>query len=145
MFTKLQRTNSHGAPVAVLLVQGILFTLICSVFLLSPSVQSAFWILSNITSQLALLGYILMFSSAIRLRYKYPDVPRAYKIPGGKVGIWVLAGLGLVSSAVTLLIGLLPPVGIDVGENYYGLLLGGHAVLLGLPVCFFAISHRRGG
>jgi amino acid transporter len=144
MFTSLKKTNVHGAPIKILLVQGLLFTLICSVFLLSPSVQSAFWILSNLTSQLALFGYVLMFSAAIRLRYKYPDVQRAYKIPGGNYwGMWVVAGFGFLSSLITMLIGLLPPTGIEVGENYYCLLIVGYVLLLGLPMAFFAWARRK--
>ncbi|RZC48399.1 hypothetical protein C5167_041347 [Papaver somniferum] len=29
------------------------------------------------------LGMLLEFSAFIRLRYKYPDLPRPYKVPGG--------------------------------------------------------------
>lgn len=149
MFSSLQKTNSHGAPTAVLLVQGMLFTLLCGVFLLAPSVQGAFWLLSNLTSQLALVGYMMMFSAAIRLRYKYPEKyaatnkVRSYKIPGGKATIWFVAGMGFIVSGATALLGMLPPSGIEVGAYYYPMLLGGHAVLVGLPVCFFVIVRAR--
>ena len=61
-----------------------------------PSVNSSYWILSALTSQLALVFYLFMFAAAIRLRYRNADTPRAYRIPGGKIGIWVVAGAGIL-------------------------------------------------
>ena len=39
--------------------------------------------------------YILVFAAAIRLRYTKPAAVRPFTIPGGKAGIWIVAGLGL--------------------------------------------------
>ena len=38
---------------------------------------------------------------------------RAYKIPGGKVGIWLVAGVGIFGSAFSLIIGFVPPSGVS--------------------------------
>jgi putative glutamate/gamma-aminobutyrate antiporter len=110
------RTNKHGVPVVILLVQGLFFSLLCSVFFFMPSVSSSFWILSAITSILSLLVYVAMFAAAIRLRYKFPDVQRAFTIPGGKIGIWAVCLLGLLSCIFTILIGFLSPSQISVGN-----------------------------
>ena len=113
---KLGRKNSHGVPVTILLLQGIIFTVLCSVFLLMPTVTSGFWVLSNITSILALIVYVAMFASAIRLRYKYPEVKRAFVIPGGKVGMWMICVIGSISCLFTIGVGFLPPSQIAVGN-----------------------------
>lgn len=142
-FSSLKNTNRFGAPVKILLVQGILFTFICSIFLFSPTVHSAFWILSNLTSQLALLGYTLMFAAAISLRYTHAHTPRPYHVPGNNMGMWIVAGAGLLASFLTFLIGFLPPSGEQASANYYRLLFSGHFLLLGVPVVIFAWIHRR--
>ena len=64
--TIFAKVNNKGAPVAILILQGIIFTILCSLFLFMPSVNSTYWILTALTSQLALLFYILMFAAAIK-------------------------------------------------------------------------------
>ena len=46
-----------------------------------------------------------MFSAAIYLRFKREEVKRPFKIPGGKVGICIVAGFGLLSSTFAIIIG----------------------------------------
>ena len=113
---KLGYKNKHGVPVTILVVQGCIFTVLCSVFLFMPTVTSGFWVLTNITSILALLVYVAMFASAVKLRYKYPEVKRAFVIPGGKIGLWAVCGIGTLSCIFTIGIGFLPPSQIAVGS-----------------------------
>ena len=114
LFRKL---NRHGMPVALLIAQAIVVTLFSSVFLFMPTVGSAYWILNATLVQIYLIMYVLMFAAVIKLRYKYPHIKRAYKIPGGFVGIWTIAGFGLVGSISTFLIGFFPPAQIAVGNT----------------------------
>jgi amino acid transporter len=110
---ELHYVNKRHVPVAVLVFQGILSTLFALMFLLVPSVNTSYWMLTALTTQILVMMYILLFASAIRLRYTQPDVPRAYKIPGGKPGIWIVAGVGICGSAFSLIIGFVPPSGIS--------------------------------
>lgn len=112
----LSKTNRQGVPISVLITQAIIFTLLCSIFLLLPTVSSGFWALSAITSILALIVYIALFASAIRLRYKFPNVKRTFMIPGGKIGLWMVCLIGLASSFFTIGISFLPPSQIPVGN-----------------------------
>lgn len=50
----LQRTNAHGIPVNILLLQGLIVTLLCAAFTVLPSIQSAYQILS----QMAVIIYL---------------------------------------------------------------------------------------
>jgi hypothetical protein len=34
------------------------------------------------------------YAAAIRLRYPQPDLKRSYRVPGGSVGKWCIAGVG---------------------------------------------------
>lgn len=112
------KTNRHGAPVAILLIQAVIFTALCSVFLLMPTVSSSFWALTDVTSILALVVYVMMFSAAIYLRYKFPNVKRSFTIPGGKLGLWLVCLIGLTSCVFTIGIGFLPPSQIPVGNLF---------------------------
>jgi amino acid transporter len=82
-------------------------------FLLVPSINSSYWMLTALTTQILVMMYILIFAAAIRLRYTQPDTPRAYKIPGGTAGIWIVAGVGIFGSAFSLIIGFVPPSGVS--------------------------------
>ena len=50
----LQQLNENGVPVHILVVQGLLTTVIGLLYALVPSVSSAYWILSVMTTQVYL-------------------------------------------------------------------------------------------
>jgi putative glutamate/gamma-aminobutyrate antiporter len=135
------KRNRNGMPIAIMIVQGMVVSLLSLAFLFMPTVSSSYWILNALTALLYLLMYMLMFAAAIRLRYTKPHVQRHYRIPGGKyLGMWIVAGIGLVSSAFAFCIGFLPPAQIDTGEKiHFELFLGiGVAVMFVLPLIFYA-------
>ena len=81
-----------------------------------PNVNSSYWVLSNLTAQLALMYYIIMFAAAIRLHHKHAHVKRTFKIPGGSVGIWLVAGVGIATCVGAIILGFLPPTQVEVGK-----------------------------
>jgi amino acid transporter len=84
---------------------------------------------------MALLVYVFMFAAAIKLRYSRPNQPRAYKIPGGFFGIWLVAGTGLLCCIVTILIGFIPPTQIPFKNPllFQGFLCGGLIIFVLIP------------
>lgn len=138
---RLGYKNKHGVPVGILVVQGCIFTVLCSVFLLMPTVTSGFWVLTNITSILALLVYVAMFAAAIKLRYNYPEVKRAFIIPGGKIGLWSVCVIGSLSCIFTIGIGFLPPSQIAVGslKTYELTMIVGVIASSALPFIIYAL------
>lgn len=135
----LQRTNSRNVPTNILLVQGAIATAITFVFLLMPTVSSSYWILSALTMLLYLFMYLLLFSTAIKLRYSQPDVVRAYTIPGGKAVMWLVAGLGLVGSLFTIFVSFFQPSQIYTGSIvFYELfLIVGTVLACSVPFIIF--------
>lgn len=134
----LQKVNANNMPVGILMIQAVIFTILCSLFLLMPTINSSFWILSNLTAELALLFYIMLFAAAIRLRQKHMAVVRAYKIPGGKAGLYITAGVGIISCAAIFLLGFLPPEQVPSGNTaaYELILAGGIILFSGIPFLF---------
>ncbi len=113
----LHTVNRHGMPLGMLLLQGGIVTFLAFIFLLLPSVNGSFWIMSVMVSQLYLLMYLLLFITAIVLRIKKPEVSRSFMIPGGKIGLWTTCLLGIGSSLFCFIIGFLPPSQIEVGHT----------------------------
>jgi amino acid transporter len=140
----LMRTNKHGSPVRLLALQAAIVTLLCLFFILMPTVNSSFWILSTITAQLALIVYIFLFASALALHHRKSEVKRAFKIPGGKWGIWITSSLGITSCSAVILCGFLPPAQIPITSllSYELTLIGGMLLLSLLP---FLILRKRAG
>ena len=127
--------NRHGAPTVILMTQGVIFTMLSTVIIFVESLNAAYWILSDMCAQLALLAYMFMFASAIKLRYSRPDQHRAYKIPGGNWGMWAVAGIGFLCCLVTILIGFVPPtqIPIDNVAFFESFLIGGMLLFVLIP------------
>ncbi|APS00292.1 APC family permease [Pajaroellobacter abortibovis] len=130
--------NKKDAPVGLLLVQAVIVSILTLLFLLMPAVNGSYWVLTALASQLNLLFYIIFFAAAIRLRYKHAHRPRAYKIPGGKTGIWLVGISGIVICTLAILLGFLPPSDMQVGNLfvYESILFGGILFFCVLPLFF---------
>jgi amino acid transporter len=135
------KTNKEGMPISILITQAIIVTFLSLVFLLMPTVSSSYWALLALSSMLYMVMYILMFISAIILRYKHPHVPRAYKIPFGNIGMWVVATLGILGSGFGLFVGFLPPSQIDTGKLIIleSFLVGGMLFFTILPLVIYRL------
>jgi amino acid transporter len=106
----LQKHNKVGVPVHMLILQAIFVSIWGVIFVLLPGgVNSAFWMLLALTTTVYIVMYVLMYLAAIKLRYSQSDVKRAFKIPGGKVGMWATSGWGIVSMIIIFVLALLPP------------------------------------
>ncbi|MCD6055730.1 MAG: gadC [Gammaproteobacteria bacterium] len=132
------KCNRFGAPQRVLITQGLVFSVLCSVFLLMPTVNSSYWVLSALTAQLALIVYILFFVTALKLRHKHAHVKRAYQIPGGPWGIGIVCGMGLITCFFAIVIGFIPPEHIFINNlvSYDAILVTGLLLFCGVPWLF---------
>lgn len=139
----LGKIAKNNTPVRILLLQGAIFTVMCSAFILMPTVSAGFWVLSDVTAILALLVYVAMFPAAIVLRYKFPDKARAFKIPGGKIGLWFTCLLGLLTSLAGVVIGFFPPSQIPVGNLMTYEIIISVGVIVGCLVPFLFIALAR--
>lgn len=115
-------------------------TVIALGYALIPSVSSAYWLFSVITTQVYLIMYLLMFVAAVQLRRKEPDHPRGYRAPM-LVG---LCGVGFTASLAALLIGFIPPSQFGSGNTgAYILIVAGGALGLGLLVPYLFFHFRK--
>lgn len=137
------KTN-RGMPTAIMLIQGVVVTIVTALYLVMPSVNSSFWVFTVLSVQMYLIVYFLLFLSAIVLKYTHPHVERHYEIPGKKLGMWIVALLGLANTAFCFTIGFLPPAQLDVGSrSWYLLFLIGGTLISALIPYFMVKSPRK--
>lgn len=130
----LAKMNKKGVPIVILMTQSTIFSILCAVFLLMPTVSSSYWLLTAMTAQLAMLVYVALFAAAIYLRYKRPGVARAYRVPFKNIGMWLICILGILTSVFVVGLGFVPPAQIEVGNlNVYEFILTAGILLLSLP------------
>jgi amino acid transporter len=140
----LCKINKHGVASRVLLIQAGLVSFVCLAFLLMPSVNGSYWLLTDLSTQLYMLMYVLMFLAAVCIKFKVKDEDAAFKIPGGKIGMSITCALGLIGCIATLIVGFIPPSSINVGgaAHYETMFVGGLLIML-LPTVLFYWYHRR--
>lgn len=123
----MRRLNRKGSPVAILLLQGFIGTALISSNIFIPTMNHFYWIFQIQAAQLILMVYFLLFVSVIKLRYTQPHVTRLYQIPGGKIGLWLIAGTGALFCIFAFCMGFIPPTEYRFLDEltYAGVLLSG--------------------
>jgi len=137
-----QRTNRRGVQRNILLVQGAIVTLLSLLFVVMPSVQSFYQILSQLTILLYLIMYLLMFAAAIRLRYKLPNLARPFRLGKGGNGLmWLIGSVGFLGSLMAFVLSFIPPSQIATGSSrvWYSVLIIGCIVMVVIPYIIYAM------
>ena len=134
-------------PTTILIIQAIISSLLALVVLFMPTISGAFWLMSALTAQLYMVMYLLMFAAAIKLRYSKPDIARAYKVPGGKIGMWLVSGIAFLTSLFAIITGFIPTPGIrEKGMlhilGYIAFLLIGMIVFILIPLWLYKHTQK---
>jgi putative glutamate/gamma-aminobutyrate antiporter len=134
-----QKANSHGVQRNILLVQGGIVTLLSLLFVVMPSVQSFYQILSQLTILLYLIMYMLMFAAAITLRYKMKDTPRPFRLGKGNGLMWLVGSVGFAGSLLAFVLSFIPPGQIQTGSStvWYSVLIVGCLVMIIIPLVIY--------
>ncbi len=134
-FTK---NNKNGMPSNVLILQAVIVTVVCLAFTLFKSVNDIYWLLTDLSTELYVLMYILMFLAALKLHYKHKTIVKPFQIPGGAYAKWILCLFGLISALVALVIGFIPPSQLSFGGIWhYSFIFAAGMILLCLPAGWF--------
>ncbi len=135
-----QKTNSIGVQKNILYLQGVAVTFLSLLFVVMPSVQSFYQILSQLTVLLYIIMYLLMFAAAIALRYKMKNAKRPFRIGKGNMLMWIVAGVGFLGSLLAFILSFVPPAQIEVGSSavWYSVLIIGCIVVVIVPFIIYA-------
>ncbi len=126
-----RKVNKHNMPKNLLVLQAIIVSLLSLIFALVPTINTAYWILIVLVAQLYVVMFVLMFAAAIKLRYSHAKVKRAYRVPFGNLGMWVVCLVGMATSLFSLAIGFFPPAEVQVASK------GGYILTIAIGVIFF--------
>ncbi len=142
---KLQKTNKNGIQVPILWVQGIFVTILALALVVLPSVQSAYQILSQMSTIIYLVMVLIIYWAFVRLRRTEPNVKRGFRVPGGKFGEVLVVTVGVLGALIAMVLSLVPPSQINTGSPfvYVLILVIGCAVFLIFP--FIVYAKRKPG
>jgi amino acid transporter len=110
-----------GTPVRVNVLSGVVSTIfmIAAVNLSTGKNASTFTVVLYLATSTTLLSYLLIFPTALKLRYSHPHIERPYRVPGGMAGLWVMTiittGWMVLGSWVAIFPGTLDEL---FGRNY---------------------------
>ena len=137
-----QKTNKIGVQKNILYIQGGVVTILALLFVVMPSVQSFYQILSQLTVLLYLIMYMLMFSAAIVLRYKMKNANRPFAVGKKSNGLmWIVGSIGFLGALLAFVLSFIPPSQINTGSNvvWFSVLVIGCIVVVGAPFVIYAM------
>lgn len=141
----MKKTNNNGVQINILLLQGAIVTVLSSLYIVMKDVSVAFFLLTALTIGVYLVMYMMMYLAGIKLRYTQPDLPRGYKVPGGKAGMWIVAGVGFLAVVFSFIVTFFPPSQLPVGSPafYTGLVTVGTASFVIIPFVISGIMLKK--
>ena len=110
------KQNKFGAEKNVLLLQAVVVSIMSMIFVLIPTVNGAYWFLTNLSVEIYMVVYLLMFIGAIVIEFKYPQRDRLYGWLKPRAAILSVYMMGVIGCLVTIYIGAFPPTNINIGS-----------------------------
>lgn len=143
----LQEKIKHNMPAHLMYTQIAGMTIIAYLVKLIPNVEGFVILLTQTITVLYMIYYILMFTAFLRLRYDQPNRPRSFKVPGGMVGAWIVAGIGLISSVFAIVLAIYPPAQVksEVGSPaiYISVIVILVAIILAICLALYQLSKHH--
>ncbi len=134
----LQNSNKHGMPSRLMYLQMAFMTLIAFLCFLIPNIEGFVVLITQAITILYMMYYVLMFVSFLKLRHDQPNRPRLFRVPGGNVGAWLVAGIGLLACFFGIVLAIIPPAQVaeEVGSpvTYVVVILA--IILVTFGICF---------
>ncbi|MPQ42557.1 amino acid permease [Clostridium tarantellae] len=127
-----QKRNKDGIPVTFVMIQAIAISILSLLYLVVPAINTGYFMVLILTTILYSAVYVILLISAVVLKYKCPEVKRPFTVPGGKVGMWITASLGMFGVITTIVVSFIPSNEVPKGD-------GGKFILfqaLGLIITF---------
>ncbi len=138
------RHPRYESPDHAFYLTGVIGTaLLLGNFIGMRNIQQIFWTIFALSSILLLLPYLFMFPAGVKLRRIFPEIPRPYRIPGGKLGLWLSAILGELLLFLACIFFFIPPKNTENVLRYELSLVLGIFLTLVLGVVIHLKSKKR--
>ncbi len=104
-----------GTPIAVNLLSGLVATvlMVLAFTLTGGNANRYFEAVLGLTISTTTLSYMFIFPAFVRLRYKYAEVERPYRVPGGAAIAWALSVLTTLWALLATVALIWPGFGVD--------------------------------
>jgi amino acid transporter len=133
-------------PWIAMLVQAGISAAILVASQVNESVLSAYQILVDAAIILYFIPFLYMYAAVIKLAYRADRTAdaRSVLMPGGRVGVWVIAGLAFAVTALSIAVSVVPPAGASTLQFELKLLGGtAAAVAVGLALYWRGARAKR--
>lgn len=139
-----KKGNKANIPTRLLIVQASVITAIGGALLLMPKLNTAFWMSTVVACCIYFFMYALMLLAGLYLRYKEPNVKRAYRVPFGNVGMWVVCLLGLSTLLFGFFMAFLPPAQLFISDTTTYITVVSTAIIsvLAMPFIIYSLRNR---
>lgn len=131
-------------PHVALLASGVITSALVLLALAGASVGDAYQVLVDMTVTLTFIPIAYMFAALAVLRWRASGTGPAgvMLVPGGRLGLVLVCGSGLLSTLVAIGCALAPPTDGDI-RLFYAKVLGGCVAFLGLGLVLRACQGRQ--
>ena len=140
------KNKKFDSPDYAFYATGVVGTVIAVLaYTVLRSSQDTFWVIVSLTAILLLIPLVMMFPAAVVLKFKYPDKPRPFETPGGKVGIIISALSCEIVCVTTLLLFFFEiPEGMPSGQ-FYAITIGGTvlAIFVGFLLHLWRLRQQK--
>ena len=116
------KTNQYDVPERILWLQCVMVMVLGIGIIIYP-LTTFYQMLIAISTQLALMIYVLMFISVWVLRKRFPR-QATYQVPGGLKGLFFVCLMGTLVSVMMIMLGFIAPDILEIPpEQHYTLIL----------------------
>lgn len=138
----MAKCNKYNMPSKILLLQAVVVSCVSAAILVEPTINGIYWLLTDLSTELYLLMYLILFFSAWRICKNIPN--HKLKVVRGRVGLNIACAFGLLGTIVSLLVGFIPPDMISVGStaHFETVFIVGLIILLA-PVMLMLHYHKK--
>ncbi len=132
-----------GTPHVALLTQSSIATLILLAAISGSTIHDAFIVLLDMSLILTFIPVLYLFASLPVLRKRAAaNDEDVTLVPGGKLGYWIVSGLGFATTLLAIITSMVPPQGNTDHGLFFIKVIGGCIVLTGVGLALYAIERR---
>lgn len=120
----ISKKNRHGAAHWMLIIQAMIVTLLGFSFVFIKSINQFYWLLTDLSTELYLIMYVLFIGSAVVLLRKKES----------SISVIIIASLGFIGCLIALVVGFFPPKLLyGIKSNHYSLIFSTALITMMAP------------
>ncbi len=132
----------YRTPWVAIGVYGLAGIVVAFIGQAGTSVRGAYEVLASMAILAYFIPYLFLFGAMIRLQSR-PTGPEVWRVPGGRPVAMLLGTLGLLSTALTIVLSAIPAADEPNKPLAFAKIVGGAALMVGLGLAVYFSSRWR--